>query len=299
MCHRCDQINKAKESLIKSVRGEPVEPQVDLATYIPTSYLEPFDKLRANVGFSQPLSKQNSRQHLSKRSFLKLTAASAIGLGFAGTGIATAQVKIAAKTAPKPRNVLTPDQALERLMEGNERYVAGKSKPLDFHDVQDSLVKGQNPYATILGCSDSRVSPEHCFDEAHGDLFVARSAGNYLTNDNVATLEYSVIILNTPLIMVLGHESCGAVEAAIDAVDHHKNFPGHIQLLASGIAPAVRAVSDTSRGRLLNVTKKNVIMTVERLRTKTPILDSYHDQKKIRVVGGLYHLDTGRVELIA
>ena len=246
---------------------------------------------------------QNSKQDPSKRSFLKLTAAATIGLGFAGSGIATAREKKAAKTSakvpPKPENVLTPDQALERLMRGNERYVAGESVPLDFHDVQAALVRGQNPYATILGCSDSRVSPEHCFDEAQGDLFVARVAGNYLTNDNVATLEYSVAVLNTPLIMVLGHEGCGAVKAAIDAVDNYKDFPGHIQLLASAIAPAVRAVSDTSSGRLINVTKKNVIMTVENLRNKTPILDYYHDQKKIRVVGGLYHLNTGRVELIA
>jgi carbonic anhydrase len=249
------------------------------------------------------LDQQNLSQNPSKRSFLKLTAVSAIGLGLAGAGIATAQGKQSAKTSskipPKLENVLTPDQALERLMKGNERYVAGQSLPLNFHDVQDALVKGQNPYATILGCSDSRVSPEHCFDESHGDLFVARGAGNYITNDNIATIEYSVAVLNTPLIMVLGHESCGAVKAAIEAVDHHKDFPGHIQLLASAIAPAVRAVSDNSSSRLINVTKKNVIMTVERLRNKTPILDYYHDQKRIRVVGGLYHLDTGRVELIA
>ena len=249
------------------------------------------------------LDQQDLSQNPSKRSFLKLAAVSAISLGLTGASIATAQGKQSAKThskiPPKLENVLTPDQALERLMKGNERYVAGQSLPLNFHDVQDALVKGQNPYATILGCSDSRVSPEHCFDESHGDLFVARGAGNYITNDNIATIEYSVAVLNTPLIMVLGHESCGAVKAAIEAVDHHKDFPGHIQLLASAIAPAVRAVSDNSSSRLINVTKKNVIMTVERLRNKTPILDQYHDQKRIRVVGGLYHLDTGRVELIA
>ncbi len=217
--------------------------------------------------------------------------------------IANASASKSANTSrelpPKPENVLTPDQALERLMQGNERYVSGKSKPLDFHDLQSALVGGQNPYATILGCSDSRASPEHCFDEAQGDLFVARGAGNYLTNDNIATIEYSVAVLNTPLIMVLGHESCGAVKAAMDAVDHHKHFPGHIQLLASAIAPAARAVSDTSSSRLINVTKMNVIMTVERLRSKTPILDFYHDQKRIRIVGGIYHLDSGKVELIA
>ncbi len=239
-----------------------------------------------------------------RRLFVKLSAASALSLGMACAGIAPMRDSMASEPPravipPKPENVLTPDQALERLMQGNERYVSGKSKLLDFHDIQSALVNGQNPYATILGCSDSRVSPEHCFDEALGDLFVARGAGNYLTNDNVATIEYSVAVLNTPLIMVLGHESCGAVKAAVEAVDHHKDFPGHIQLLASAIAPAVRAVNDTSSNRLMNVTKMNVVMTVEKLRTKTPILDYYHDQKKIRVVGGIYHLETGKVELIA
>lgn len=128
---------------------------------------------------------------------------------------------------------------------------------------------------------------------------MARGAGNHLTNDNVATIKYSVVVLNTPLIMVLGHESCGAVKVAVEAVDHHKDFPGHIQLLASAITPAVRAVNETSSSRLMNVTKMNVIMTVEKLGTKTPVLDYYHDQKKIRVVGGIYHLETGKVELIA
>lgn len=238
----------------------------------------------------------------SKRSFLKRSIASFLGLGMIHAGLVNAEENIVVETSrtihPKPENVLTPDQALERLMQGNERYVSGKSKPLDFHDIQSSLAQGQNPYATILGCSDSRVSPEHCFDEAQGDLFVARGAGNYLTNDNIATIEYSIAVLNTPLIMVLGHEGCGAVKAAMDAVDYHKDFPGHIQLLASAIAPAVRAVNDTSSSRLINVTKMNVIMTVERLRSKTPILDFYHDHKRIRIVGGIYHLDSGKVELI-
>lgn len=252
---------------------------------------------------------QNNHQNegaslcISKRSFLKLSAALAVSLGISRTGIANTgenmPVETLRKIPPKPENVLTPDQALERLMQGNERYVSGKSKPLDFHDIRSALINGQNPYATILGCSDSRVSPEHCFDEAQGDLFIARGAGNYLNNDNIATIEYSVVVLNTPLIMVLGHEGCGAVKAAVDAVDHHRDFPGHIQLLASAIAPAVRSVNDKSSSRLINITRMNVIMTVERLRSKTPVLDSYHDHKRIRIAGGIYHLDTGKVELIA
>ncbi|MBK7353263.1 MAG: carbonic anhydrase [Nitrosomonas sp.] len=246
---------------------------------------------------------QDKQKDPTKRELIKQASAALLSWGLLATGLVNAsETKAVAekkRVIPKPENVLTPDQALERLMQGNERYVSGNSKPLDFHDVKASLVKGQNPYATILGCSDSRVSPEHCFDEALGDLFVARVAGNYLTNDNLATIEYSVAILNTPLIMVLGHESCGAVKAAIDAVDHYSAFPGHIQLLASAIAPAVRKVNDTSEDRLINVTKQNVIMTVERLRNKTPILDYYHDRKKLRIVGGVYYLDTGKVALIA
>lgn len=245
----------------------------------------------------------NSDLCRGKRSFLRLAMASAVSLGVLRAGMLSAGENTPAqaprKNSPKPENILTPDQALERLMQGNERYVSGKSKPLDFHDIQSALTRGQNPYATILGCSDSRVSPEHCFDEAQGDLFIARGAGNYLTNDNIATIEYSVAVLKTPLVMVLGHESCGAVKAAIDAVDHHRDFPGHIQLMASAIAPAVRAVNDKSSSRLMNITRTNVIMTVERLRTKTPVLDFYHDHKKIRIVGGVYHLNTGKVELVA
>ncbi|GKS69136.1 carbonic anhydrase [Nitrosomonas sp. PY1] len=241
----------------------------------------------------------------NRRGFLRMSAAFTMGLGMLHNQVSWAEKgkesaeKTYSNAAPKPENILTPDDALERLMEGNKRYITGKAIVFDFHEVEKSLVNGQNPFATILGCSDSRVSPEHCFDAEPGDLFVVRGAGNYLTNDNVASIEYAVEVLKTPLIMVLGHESCGAVKAAVEAVDSHKNFPGHIQLLASAIAPAVRRVSDTSRSRLINVTKANVIRNVEALRLKTPVIDSYHDEKKVRVVGGIYHLKTGVVEIIA
>ncbi|MDQ3186663.1 MAG: carbonic anhydrase, partial [Pseudomonadota bacterium] len=179
------------------------------------------------------------RQNTSKRLFLKLAGASALTLGITGT---TGRIVFAAtKTPPLAENVMTPNAALERLMAGNERYVADQSRPLNFSSDRAALVKGQNPYASILSCSDSRVSPEFCFDEQRGDLFVARVAGNYLTTDFVATLEYAAAVLRTPLIMVLGHEGCGAVGAAIDAVDNNKQFPGHIQSMASALAPAVRA----------------------------------------------------------
>jgi carbonic anhydrase len=243
--------------------------------------------------------KNETLQHdLRRRSFLKLTAASALGLGIAGAGI----VKGAANTFPPPRpgNVLTPDQALERLMEGNKRHAAGQTAAsFELHTAQDALTKGQNPYAAILGCSDSRVGPEHSFDESHGDLFVARVAGNYVTVDFLATLEYAVAVLHTPLIMILGHESCGAVKAAIEAIDKNEQFPGHIQTMATALSPAVRAARDVPGVLYDNAIKMNVILAVTELKNSTPILSQLVQDKKIRVVGGVYRLGTGKVELVS
>lgn len=241
---------------------------------------------------------KNLHQDPGKRLFLKLTAASALTLGIAETaGRAASAAKI--KIPPLAENVMTPEAALERLMAGNARYVADRSTPLNFSDDRAALVTGQNPYASILSCSDSRVSPEFCFDEQRGDLFVARVAGNYLTTDFVATLEYAVAILHAPLIMVLGHESCGAVGAAIDAVDKNRQFPGHIQSMASALAPAVRAAKNMPGERFDNVVKMNVIRNVEKLKKQPPILSKLVADKKLLVVGGVYSLKTGRVDLVA
>jgi len=240
----------------------------------------------------------DAKTTFSRRSFVKLGVASTIGLGMAmtaGNAASDGHVKI----PPLPENLLTPDQALERLMKGNERYVSGQTKPDNFDQNREALTQGQNPYACILGCSDSRVSPEFCFDEQRGDLFVARVAGNYLTTDFVATLEYAAALLHTPLFMILGHESCGAAKAAIDAVEKNQQFPGHIQALASALAPAVRAVKNMPGDHYENAIKMNVVLNVERLKQKTPILNKLVEDKKIRVVGGVYSLKTGKVELVA
>jgi carbonic anhydrase len=232
-----------------------------------------------------------------RRSFLRLAASSALGLGIAGTaGRRAFAAKM--KMPPLPENVITADAALERLMAGNQRYVSSQSSPLDFGRDRAALVRGQNPYAAILSCSDSRVGPEFCFDEQRGDLFVARVAGNYLTTDFVATLEYAAAVLHTPLIMVLGHESCGAVAAAIDAVDKNEQFPGHIQAMASALAPAVRASKNMPGERFDNVVKMNVIRNVDKLKNQPPILSRLVAGKKIRVIGGVYSLKTGKVDLV-
>ncbi|WP_245150677.1 carbonic anhydrase [Pollutimonas harenae] len=205
-----------------------------------------------------------------------------------------------AKLPPKPENVLSPDQALKRLIEGNERYTAGQSKSRSFTSTRAALVDGQNPYASILSCADSRVSPELCFDEARGDLFVTRVAGNYVTSDILASLEYGVAVLNTPLIMVLGHTSCGAVSAAVNTYDKQAEFPGHINSIVTELMPAVRAAAKSHQGTLVQAaTIENIKQNAKRLQEATPILSRAVQAGQVKVVGGLYHLGTGEVELVA
>lgn len=246
------------------------------------------------------LNTEEKRQQ--RRRLLKMTTASLLGMGLpaaSGTVNATSGM---VKLPPLPENVLSPEAALERLMKGNERYVTNKSTPLNFKDERLDLVRGQNPFACILSCSDSRVSPEFCFDEQRGDLFVARVAGNYVTTDFIATLEYAAAVLHVPLVMVLGHERCGAIQAAIDATDNYEQFPGHMQAIATALTPAVRAVRRTpdyvANDRYFDIVKKNVVLTVEELRKQPPILSRLVDDKKLMIVGGVYHLKTGKVQLI-
>src|ERR1700675_3570543 len=144
------------------------------------------------------------------------------------------------KAPPKPENVLSPDAALKRLMKGNERYAEGESRRHDFKREREALVGGQNPFAAILSCADSRVAPEYAFDTGRGDLFVCRVGGNFLNNDVIARFEYAVEVLHTPLLMVLGHESCGAVDTAIKSIRDGTTLPGHLPALVEAISPAVK-----------------------------------------------------------
>jgi len=206
-----------------------------------------------------------------------------------------------AKLLPKPDNVVSPDQAIKRLMVGNERYTSGKTQSQNFASTRAALARGQNPYASILSCADSRVSPELCFDEERGDLFVTRVAGNYVTTDILASLEYGAAVLNAPLIMVLGHTSCGALSATVSSLKKHAEFPGHIQSIVTALMPAVRvAAAEPHEGTLIHAaTVQNIKQNVKQLQEATPILSRMVQDGKIKVIGGLYRLDTGRVELVA
>jgi carbonic anhydrase len=202
------------------------------------------------------------------------------------------------KAPPKPQNVLSPDASLKRLLEGNSRYVKGVMLRQDFKPEREALEGGQNPYAAVLSCADSRIAPEYAFDSGRGDLFVCRVAGNFASDETIASLEYAVAVLGTPLILVLGHDKCGAVDATIKSLKDDKPLPGHIPSLVTAIAPAVKAVLPKGEDTLKNAIRQNVIDNVAKLKSATPILSAAVEQNKLKVVGGIYRLKTGRVEML-
>jgi carbonic anhydrase len=202
-------------------------------------------------------------------------------------------------TPPKPQNSISPDAALQRLMEGNERYVSGTSKTHDFKAEREALVMGQNPFVSVLSCSDSRIAPEYAFDTARGDLFAIRIAGNFVTDEGLASLEYAVAVLGSPLILVLGHEDCGAINAGIKAVKDHTIFPGHIPKLTDALRGSIEMVLKEPGSLPANAVAQNVKDSVERLKNASPLLTDALTKGKLKVVGGVYRLATGKVDLIA
>ncbi|MBB4366841.1 carbonic anhydrase [Bradyrhizobium sp. CIR18] len=204
-----------------------------------------------------------------------------------------------AKTPPKPDNLISPETALNRLMEGNDRYVQGVSRSDDFKRERQVLADGQNPYAAVLSCADSRVAPELVFGSGLGDLFVCRVAGNFANDDTLASMEYAVAVLNTPLILVLGHDHCGAIDATIKSLHDDKPPPGHISSLVAALAPAVKVPRQQTGDTFVLATRQNVIDNVNKLKSTGPILNTAVEQNRLKVVGGLYRLDTGRVDLLS
>lgn len=235
-----------------------------------------------------------------RRNFLRLAGVSAGALLL--SGVLPEQATLAASTvgsSPKPQNNLDPSQALTRLMAGNDRYAEGVTKRHDFMSEREALAGGQNPFAAVLGCADSRIAPEYAFDTGRGDLFAVRVAGNFVTNDGLASLEYAVAVLGTPLIVVLGHDSCGAVSAGVKALKSNERFPGQIQGLADAIKPSVEKILKEPGNILENAIAQNVKDTVSRLRHESPLLSDALAKGKLNIVGGIYRLHSGKVELVA
>lgn len=191
---------------------------------------------------------------------------------------------------------VAPSEAISKLKEGNGRYTSGNLQhPGQTTERRAELTKTQHPFAAIVSCSDSRVPPEIVFDQGLGDLFTVRVAGNVMNDEELGSIEYTVDHLGTRLILVLGHQSCGAVKAARETIAANGKAPGHIQALVTAIKPAVEA---TAKDDLEATVKANVKNVVQALRSSTPILKAEVDSGKIQVVGGYYSLDTGAVTFL-
>lgn len=228
-----------------------------------------------------------------RRGFLTATA---VGLA-ASHFLPTAE----AAEAPPPDapNAISPAEALKRLMAGNARYVDNSRRNSDFAASRAARAAAQYPIAGILSCADARVAPEYLFDQEPGDLFVVRVAGNFLTIDGLASLEYGVKFLGTPLIMVLGHANCGAISATIKVLKEHVILPGHLPDLVAGIKPAIDlAEKAKATDKLTAAIQMNVRYNVQRLQQAQPIIGAAVAERKVEIVGGYYDIASGRVALI-
>jgi carbonic anhydrase len=200
----------------------------------------------------------------------------------------------------RPPGPITPDAALSRLKQGNADFLADKVRllPRD-HARRVAVAREQSPFAVLVGCSDSRVSPELLFGVGLGELFIVRNAGNTVGEVALGSVEYAVLVLGVPLVVVLGHQRCGAVQAAVDVVERGTLFPGSIGRIIEPILPAVlraRRRGGLAGDVLLETSvEENVRQTVERLRTSEPSLMDPIQAGKLRVVGAKYSLDEGRV----
>lgn len=196
-----------------------------------------------------------------------------------------------------------PDAVLAGLLEGNRRFMSGKTSLLTRRRPEDfaELAEGQAPKAIIVACADSRVAPELIFDQGVGDLFVVRVAGNVVSGAGPivkGSIEFAVAELGARLIMVIGHSQCGAVKAAIEHIDAEDALPGSIGGLVELIKPAVTAAKDKPGDKLTNVIQANVQKCVERIKTLDPILSKFADSGELKVVGATYELKTGQVQVL-
>ncbi len=221
----------------------------------------------------------------------------------AGGTVALAPLATATAAEPMPpaKAGMTPQQALARLREGNRRFVADREPLADITTKRRlELAKSQSPFAVLVGCADSRVGPEHLFGGGLGELFIVRTAGNYVDDAGFGSIAYAVAALKTPLIVVLGHERCGAVDAATKLVTENSQLPPSLTRMVQPILPSVidaRASLKPGGDLVDDAIHMNIRHVVRGLReTSDPIIAEPLREKRLMVVGAYYDLDTGAVD---
>ncbi|MCE1235118.1 MAG: carbonic anhydrase [Hyphomicrobiales bacterium] len=237
---------------------------------------------------------ENCEARLGRRAFLGLAGAvvAAAATGFEATP---------ATAAGGPKTELTADQALQKLKAGNARYVSDAQVcAADLGGQRHHVAGGQAPWATVLSCADSRVPPELLFGGLGlGELFVARNAGNLVDTGVIGTIEYGAAVLGVPLIVVMGHQRCGAVAAACDVAVKNATFPGSIGAMIEPIVPAALAVKDAPGDLVVNAVKENAKRTAARLIDQSAIVAGLVKDGKVKVLPAYYDLDSGKVEFLA
>jgi carbonic anhydrase len=191
---------------------------------------------------------------------------------------------------------LDPRIGLRKLMGGNRRFVENKSiKPRQDRTALTETQKGQKPYAIIVSCADSRVPNEIVFDQGVGDLFIVRTAGQVMAEASFASIEFANVVLGSKLIVVMGHQKCGAVDAALKP---DQDYPGHIVTLVNSIKPAAQRAKAMGGDMLANAIRQNVIEQVNQLRELEPVLARRYGKGELLIVGAVYDLSTGKVEFL-
>ena len=230
----------------------------------------------------------------SRRAFFRL--------GYGALGLSGSLHLLPANAAEGKKTDLTPAQALEKIKKGHSDFLSDKPS---LNSTRDSarrleIARGQVPFAVLVGCSDSRVAPELLFNTGLGELFIVRNAGNTIDTVALGSIEYAEQVLGVPLILVLGHERCGAVEAAVSVVEKNTVYPGSIGQMVEPIIPAVlkaRAQGGLKGDGLLDAAvRENLRRTVDRLRTAEPAMIDRIKAGKLLVVGARYDLDDGKVD---
>ena len=219
--------------------------------------------------------------------------------GASACGCAMAFGTAAWAATPAHAAAMTPAEAIAALMRGNKAFVNDKpAAPRISRERRLEISAGQSPFAVLVGCSDSRVSPELLFGRGLGDLFIVRIAGNSVDQTALGSIEYGVAELKCPLVMVLGHERCGAVQAAVKAVTDDQRYPGAIQDMVSPIIPAVLAAQRMPGDLVKNAVQENARRIARQLRDRSRLIGEPLQNGKLQVISAYYSLNDGSVELL-
>ena len=237
---------------------------------------------------------ENCRNELDgRRDFLKLGVAGFVALGLGG-------LSRPARAAEGPATTLTPDEAIAALKSGNERYVNDPQVcTMKLAERRAEVAPHQAPWATVISCADSRVPPELIFGGLGlGELFVARNAGNLVDTATLGTVEYGAAVLGSPLIVVLAHTSCGAVEAACDVVTKNATYPGAIGNMIEPILPAAIAAKNEPGDFVTNAAKESARRTAGRISASSSLISDLASAGKLKIVAAIYDLEAGKVSYL-